>query len=123
MTRLCYYGSQAEVQAACDKIYVNMLRNIADNGDGTLYVAPAISEDKVTVAEAADQDLLPVPILGYKNGVMNKTSGYTTAWDTPKQCFDDGTKYWADVPAENTGGITCPTAEYSSDWVETVTEF
>lgn len=116
---LYYYGTQSEVQAACDKVYVNMLREVASNGDGTLYVDPVNNTQKITSSLASDEDLVSIPILGYRKGVLQKSTGFTTCWDEPRQCAHDATKYYAAVPEDVNlrAGVTASMQEFNQEWL------
>jgi hypothetical protein len=59
-----YNGTQEAVQAAADKIFVNLVRS-KGHQDGTLYENPP-QKEKVSVSEKTDEELKNVPILGYK---------------------------------------------------------
>lgn len=84
---------ESEINNANEKIYLNMIRS-RGSADGTLYTNPP-NVDKIVVSEATDEELLAIPILGYKQGNLNKISGFTTKWDTVKIAVGETpTKYW-----------------------------
>ena len=121
MPRICYHDTQQKVQAACDRIFINMLKQRANEGDGTLYDNPGVSNNKVAISSMSDQALLNIPLLGKKSGSLNRGSGYTLRWDKPEQCDNDNAKYYAEIhpDAAVLEGAVCETAEFSKNWLST----
>lgn len=118
MTITYFFDTQANVQAAVDKVYSNMVRARASEGDDTLYEA-APPANKITVSDKTDAELLAVPLFGSKNNVAQKESGFTTRWAEIFQCNDDNTKYWSEMHPDSTmnNGISCATAAFNDNWL------
>lgn len=93
-----YTGTLEVVQAAADKIYVNMLRQRAAEWDGTLY-DNVPQRRKIIAREKSDAQLKSLPYLGRKGRKINKNDGFTYRWATPKQRADDESLYW--IPKHN----------------------
>lgn len=113
-----YVGTKAQVIAAAEKIYCNTIKAKAIEGDGTLYINPPAT-DKIIAASATEEELCSIPILGIKGGKLNKTGGFTISWATPKQRYDDNTKWYIPKHPElemNDGVINVVEEAFDESW-------
>lgn len=111
------HGSQEEVQADCDIVFVNMLRSKAAEYDGWLYTPPPVT-NKIFLPSLDDATALALglQLLGRTKGVLRKDTGFTIAYAIPTICNDDDAKYYAPVSLEFTEGVTCAIIDFNEDW-------
>ncbi len=97
MTQVYTSTNQANVQAASDKQYVNMLRQRAIEYGGTLYLNPP-SLGKIVASEKTDTELLTVPLLGFTRGNLNIQEGFTGfSFSSVKERNDVPGEFWCRI--------------------------
>lgn len=115
MTIYFVFDTEADAQAAADKIWCNMLEVIANEHGGTIKRDPDL--EVINWADLTDEEKIAQKIYGYNRGVRVYDKGQTVAWAAPTQRETDGKWVIEKHPtASNNAGVTATEEEFSTDW-------
>lgn len=122
---LHFHDTQTNVDAAVQKVFVNLLRARAAEEDDTLYTDPENTNARIVVSIAADDDLVGCVLLGKRRRGkilrMDRRKGHVTRWDTPMSC-QNSDNWYALAPSSDEGylmdGVSCNIADFDPAWIE-----
>lgn len=115
---IVFTGSLSDVNSASNKIYCNILRYRSQVYSDTLINNPP-NGDIVNISSMSDSEISNIPLLGYRNGSINRDDGYTTKWDIPKERDDLPGQYWIykhQDPSMNIGVVNVLEEEKQDSW-------
>ena len=117
---LFFYDTNGRVSGAVQKVYANILRARAAEGDGTLYVSPGKSPNKVDVSTLTDGQLQGYKLLNFNGKAPTKEAKfgcYTERFGYPIQSVTPSL-YFSQVPTNPAflAGVDCDTAEFDPAW-------